>query len=234
VADHTSTQLPPALVDALREPAPVSDRARRLDTIMTAVHGAPAPSRALRYPPTRSRWRRGLLAPAGALMVALMVTLWGGLASFTTVLERGATTVLARADVVGDSVVERLAAPRVAIPRRDTVFATLYDTLRIVRFALRAPAASQVSLIEVAASARAASVSSGTLIAAARQVADGLWELRTVVPRDAVARAYAFVIDESQQVPVPMGRTGWSSVGVHRESPHTAKPAYPVRSDSAL
>lgn len=229
MADRTSTQLPPALVDALREPAPVSDRARRLDAIMTAVHGAPAPSRALRHPPTRSRWRRGLLAPAGAVMVALLVTLWGGLASFTTVLERGATTVLARADVVGDTVVERLAAPR-----RDTVFATLYDTLRIVRFALRAPAASQVSLIEVAASARSASSSSGTLIAAARQVADGLWELRTVVPRDAVARAYAFVIDESQQVPVPMDRTGWSSVGVHRESPHTANPAYPVRSDSAL
>jgi hypothetical protein len=228
VADHASTQLPPALVDALREPASVSDRARRLDAIMTAVHGAPAPSRALRHPPTRSRWRRGLLAPAGAVVVALMVTLWGGLASFTTVLERGATSVLARADVVGDTVVERLA------PRRDTVFATLYDTLRIVRFALRAPAASQVSLIEVAASARSASAGTGTLIAAARQVADGLWELRTVVPRDAVARAYAFVIDDAQQVPVPMGRTGWSSVGVHSGSRHTAAPAYPVRSDSAL
>jgi len=124
--------------------------------------------------------------------------------------------------------VERLA------PRRDTVFATLYDTLRIVRFALRAPAASQVSLIEVAASARAGSTSTNTLIAAARQVADGLWELRTVVPRDAVARAYAFVIDESHQVPVSMDRTGWSSVGVHSGSRHSASPAYPVRSDSAL
>jgi len=228
VADHASTQLPPALVEALREPAPLSDRPRRLDAIMTAVHRAPAPSRALRHPPTRSRWRRGLLAPAGAAMVALMVTLWGGLASFTTVLERGASTVLARADVVGDTVVERLA------PRRDSVFATLYDTLRIVRFALRAPAASQVSLIEVAASGRSASTGTGTLVAAARQVADGLWELRTVVPRDAVARAYAFVIDEAQQVPVPTGRTGWSSVGVPSGLRPTATPSYPVRSDSAL
>lgn len=228
MADHASTQLPPALVEALREPAPLSDRTRRLDAIMTAVHGAPAPSRALRHPPTRSRWRRGLLAPAGAAMVAVLVTLWGGLASFTTVLERGATSVLARADVVGDTVVERLA------PQRDTVFATLYDTLRIVRFALRAPAASQVSLIEVAATARSASTGTGTLIAAARQVADGLWELRTVVPRDAVARAYAFVIDEAQQVPVPMDRTGWSSVGVQSGSRHTASPEQPVRSDSAL
>lgn len=228
MAEHRPDQLPPELLDALRAPVALADRPRRVDAIMDAVYDAPRPARTLRHPPMRSRWRRGLLAPAGAAVVALMLTLWAGLTSFTDVLERSATRVLARAEVVGDTVVERLA------PRRDTVFATLYDTLRIVRFALRAPAASQVSLIEVAASGRAASTGTGTLVAAARQVADGLWELRTVVPRDAVARAYAFVIDDTQQVSVPIGRTGWSSVGVHPGSRHTASPAYPVRSDSAL
>lgn len=228
MADHASL-LPPDLEQALRTPAPLpaAERARRLDAIMGAVHRAPAahehaasPSGtpswtdrvrvALRrdLPPTSSRWRRrGVLGTAGALAVAAMLTLWVGVTTLTDVLSHSAI-VLARAEVIGDTVIPRL-VPRVApsLTRAtvgDTLYETLYDTMRIVRFALRAPSATRVAFVHTDNRANAEPARSATErhIRVARDLASGLWELRTVVPRDAVARSYAFVVNETDRIPV--------------------------------
>lgn len=232
MADHASL-LPPDLEQALRTSVslPSAERARRLDAIMGAVHREPAAREplashggppswtnrvrvALRrdLPPTISRWRRrGVLGSAGALAVAAMLTMWVGVTSLTDVLSRSAI-VLARAEVIGDTVIPRL-VPRVApaLTRAtvgDTLYETLYDTMRIVRFALRAPSATRVAFVHTdnrsdnRSDARPAGSATERHIRVARDLASGLWELRTVVPRDAVARSYAFVVNETDRIPV--------------------------------
>lgn len=260
--------LPPELEDALRAPVALhtAERGRRVDAIMGALHAEPAPkvqtssapswldrlrvSRQHDLPPTVSRWRRrGVLGSAGALAVAAVLTLWVGVTSLTDVFSHSAT-VLARAEVIGDTVIPRL-VPRVEsalAPSRvdvstsrvdlgattgarshalgdtlyqtvyDTLYDTIYDTMRIVRFALRAPSANHVALVRNLTISAIASTTSATDVngthaeqrfRVARDLASGLWELRTVVPRDAVAQSYAFVVNETDRVPVRA--TSWTT-----------------------
>ncbi len=208
MADTPTPLLPAELQDALRQPLPVdaARRARSVDTIMTAVRVMPAPRR-WSLPPSITRWRRrGVLAPAGALAFGLLLTLWTGVTSLTDVFNRSSSAVLAKAEIIGDTVIPRLvpsgAASRVAEAGsvRQALHDTLYDTMRIVRFALRAPEATRVMLVESASAAL--SDAQGIQFAVARDVASGLWEMRTVLRRDAVAGAFAFVVDDAQRIPV--------------------------------
>lgn len=196
-----NADLPPELRDLFRHAAPhdAATATRQADAIMTAVRGLPAPRR-WSMPPTLTRWRRrGILAPAGGLAVAFLLTMWVGVTSLTDVFTRSGTMV-ARSEVIGDTIIPRLAPRdelRVVIEEgalQRALRDTLYDTMRIVRFALRAPAASQVTLVE-----SVSDVPVGTVV---RDLASGLWELRAVVPRDAVSRAFAFVVDDVHRVPV--------------------------------
>ncbi len=192
-------QLPSELRDLFQQPSAFEPAAmaRQADNIMTAVREMPSPRRWL-LPPTLTRWRRrGVLAPAGGIAVAFLLTMWMGVTSLTDVFSRS-SAMLARAEVIGDTVLPRVAPthPRYDVSEQGTLRRalrdTLYDTMRIVRFALRAPAASQVTLVD-----------SDSLIGeVAQDLASGLWELRTVVPRDAVSRAFAFVVDDVHRVPV--------------------------------
>lgn len=242
MADPTPL-LPPELEAALRAPARLADaeRTRRSDNIMAAIAELPsvaAPTaRRWALPPSITRWRRrGVLAPAGGLAVALLVTMWVGVTSFTSVLERSGT-VLARAEVIGDTIIPRLvprgragtagftpasvlATAGTAASRGDTLYDTIYDTMRIVRFALHAPSATQVSLVQTLASGVATGLAGGVArsmtgalpgslrdsaarqLGVARDLASGLWELRTVVPRDAVAQSFEFVVNGTDRVPV--------------------------------
>ncbi len=204
-----NADLPPELRDLFRESAQ-SDPAtatRQADAIMTAVRELPAPRR-WSMPPTLTRWRRrGILAPAGGMAVAFLLTMWVGVTSLTDVFNRSSTMV-ARAEFIGDTIIPRLAPSdelRVVIEKgalQRALRDTLYDTMRIVRFALRAPAASQVTLVE--------SVSDVPVGEVVRDLASGIWELRAVVPRDAVSRAFAFVVDDVHRVPVRGERSGAS------------------------
>lgn len=211
MADLTSDLLPAELADELRAPVAVADRERRLDAIMSGVRAAPSPTRGLRLPPTLRRWRRGVLSPVGAALVALALFAWGGVTSLTDVLQRS-SAMLARAEVLGDTVIARRIAE--GRPRTDSVVATLYDTMRIVRFALRAPTASRVALVRTDAPTAPA-----VRVAMVERAASGLWELRTVVPRDAVTSAFAFVVDDAHQVPVRATSPGFAP------APRRADPA---------
>jgi hypothetical protein len=139
--------------------------------------------------------------------------MWVGVTSLTDVFGRS-STMLARAEVIGDTIIPRLAPSdelRVVIEKgalQRALRDTLYDTMRIVRFALRAPAATQVTLVE--------SVSDAPVGDVARDLASGLWELRAVVPRDAVSRAFAFIVDDVHRVPVRGALSGASFL--HREN----------------
>ncbi len=201
MADHSADLLPAELTDALRAPIALADRERRLDTIMHGVRSAPAPTRALHLPPTLRRWRRGVLSPVGGAVVALLLFTWGGVTALTDVLQRS-SAMLARAEVLGDTVIARQVAG--GRPLRDSMVATLYDTMRIVRFALRAPTASRVALVRT--DAPTAPV---VRVATVERAASGLWEVRTVVPRHAVAGAFAFVVDDAHQVPVRATSSGF-------------------------
>ncbi len=208
MADTPTPLLPAELQDLLRQLRPVdaAQRVRSMDAIMAAVHVMPAPRR-WSLPPSITRWRRrGVLAPAGALAVGLLLTLWTGVTSLTDVLSRSSSAVLAKAEIIGDTVIPRL-VPVADETRlvtaggvRRALHDTLYDTMRIVRFALRAPEATRVMLVESASAALPGA--QGTRFAVARDLASGLWEMRTVVSRHAVADAFAFVVDDAQRVPV--------------------------------
>ncbi len=200
--------LPSDLQEALRRPVPCDavDRTRRVDAIMAGVRALPAPGRGSApvrsLPPTLAR-RRGVLGPAGGVVVACALTLWLGVTSLTDLFGRSAAPAAA-VEVIGDTVIRRL-VPGAGHPgtsaagvARQALRDTLYDTMRIVRLALRAPAASQVTLVQSASGAEARV----RRLAAARDLAAGVWEVRTVVPRDAVTRTFAFVVDGTHRVPV--------------------------------
>lgn len=215
MADTPTPLLPAELQDLLREPLPVdaARRSRASDAIMLAVRELPAPRRWL-LPPSIGRWRRrGVLAPAGALAFGLLLTLWTGVTSLTDVFSRSSSAVLAKAEIIGDTVIPRLVSlepdGRLATVGgvRQALHDTLYDTMRIVRFALRAPEATRVMLVQTASAALPGV--QGIQLAVARDVASGLWEMRTVVPRNTVAGAFAFLIDDAQRIPVrpPMFET---------------------------
>ncbi len=208
MADANTPLLPTELEAAFRQAAPVDQarRARSIDAIMATVTTLPAPRR-WSLPPSMTRWRRrGMLAPAGGLAVTALMALWMGVTALTDVFQRGSSAVLARAEFIGDTVIARLVpvVDETRLVRAGGMAAalhdTLYDTMRIVRFALRAPEASQVTLVG-AAPANVPDAQESR-ISVARDIASGLWEMRTVLPRDAVASAFAFVVDDAQRIPV--------------------------------
>jgi hypothetical protein len=183
----------------------VPDRDRRLEDIMRAVRVVAPPSRRAAtwaWPPSLRRLRRGVLAPATGAVVVLGLLLAGGTDPMRGFLASHAG-VMAHAQILGDTVIARAATPRAAsttaasTPLRDTVVATLYDTLRIVRLALRAPHAAQVTL----AGARDASLPAPRVVTSAR-TPDGRWELRAVVPRDVAVSSLALVVDGTRTLPV--------------------------------
>lgn len=208
MADSQTPLLPAELQDALREPLPVDKNrhARSVDAIMAAVYDMPAPRR-MSLPPTIARWRRrGVLAPAGVLAFGVMFALFSGVNMLTDVFSRSSSAVMARAEIIGDTVIPRL-VPAVGEARQvlaggiqRSLHDTLYDTMRIVRFALRAPAATRVMLVESSVAERAGVPASQMTVA--RDLASGLWEMRTVVSRNTLARAFEFVVDDAQRIPV--------------------------------
>lgn len=233
MADSTPL-LPPELEAALRAPIPLAnaERTRRSDNIMAAVAELPvvaAPvARRWMLPPSVTHWRRrGVLAPAGALAVALLVTMWVGVTSFTNAFERSGT-VVARAEVLGDTVIPRLEPRAVAVAAPatmyDTLYDTVYDTMRIVRFALHAPSATRVSLVHTLASGVAHAVTNTV----ARDLASGLWELHTIVAADAVAGSFEFIVNDTDRVPVRA--VGFSAPVSGRRSAARLQPS----SDTAL
>jgi hypothetical protein len=214
--DAPISPLPPDVLEALRAPVAVPDRGRRLDDIMRAVRRRAAPlgrGAAWTSPPSLGRLRRGVLAPATGGLVALGLLLAGGTDTVSAFVASHAGLV-AHAHVLGDTVIAR-GTPHAATglgatglgatgrgspsptPLRDTVVATLYDTLRIVRLALRAPHAAQVTL----AGARDASLPAPRVVTSAR-TPDGRWELRAVVPRDVAVSSLALVVDGTRTLPV--------------------------------
>lgn len=238
--DQPPAPLPADLLEALRAPAVVPDRDRRVEDIMRAVRASASGSQSARpalawaWPPSLRR-RRGVLSPVTGALVALALLILGGTESLTAVFASHAGLV-GRAEILGDTVIARVAvsgdlamaepamaelataAPvRVApapapTPLRDSVVATLYDTLRIVRLALRAPHATQVAL----AGAVDASASAPRVVARSR-TPDGRWEVRAVVPRDVSVHSLALLVDGERVVPVRTAAWPYS-----RRSPSTA------------
>lgn len=234
--DRTPAPLPADLLEALRAPVVVPDRDRRVEDIMRAVRSSPPgprlarPALAWGWPPSLRRRRRGVLSPVTGALVALALLLLGGTESLTAVFATHAGLV-GRAEILGDTVIARAAeaavappavappaaaapttAGRAPTPLRDTVVATLYDTLRIVRLALRAPHATQVAL----AGAVDATTPAPRVVARSR-TPDGRWEVRAVVPRDVSVHSLALLVDGERVVPV---RTAAWPHG--RRSPSTA------------
>lgn len=226
--DHATEALPPDLLDALRAPVPVPDRDRRLDDIMRAVRTTrPEPRRGLAWawPPSLHRLRRGVLAPAASAIVAFAFLLLAGTESISAVFSTHAGLV-GRLEVLGDTVIARAANPQATAaatrplaptPLRDTVVATLYDTLRIVRLALRAPQAVQVVL-----AGAIDSIAAVPRVVTGGRTADGRWELRALVPREVALSSLALLVDGVRTVPLRfVGRTNDGSV--HTQRPHTLR-----------
>jgi hypothetical protein len=206
--DPYASTLPDDVLESLRAHVPVPDRDRRLDAIMDAVRAERRPAvRAPRWawPPSLRRLRRGILSPAAGPLVALGLLLAGASESITTAV--GAYAGLtAQAYILGDTVIARpvpvlpvtaTAAPRRTTLLRDSVVATLYDTLRIVRLALRAPHAAQVAL-----TGAVDTTASVPRVVAHTRSTDGRWELRAIVPRAWAVHSLALLVDGTRRVPI--------------------------------
>ena len=206
--DPSASTLPDDVLETLRAHVPVPDRDRRLDAIMDAVRAERRPAASAprwAWPPSLRRLRRGILSPAAGALVALGLLLAGASESITAAVGAYAGFT-AQAHVLGDTVIARPAAvapetasasPRRTTPLRDSVVATLYDTLRIVRLALRAPHAAQVALT--------GAFDTATLVprvVAHTRSADGRWELRAVVPRAWAVQSLALLVDGTRRVPI--------------------------------
>jgi hypothetical protein len=146
--------LPPSLTAALRRDVrPARGRAAAVDAIMGAVRATPAPQRAQRggvrsrllsMRPMRPRWalRRGALSPAGAMLAACLTLAvgWlgalGGQRGLAVRPERGPQSVgSVRPSAIRDSLLD------------NAIVLAIRDTVRMVRFALEAPAASRVAVV---------------------------------------------------------------------------------------
>jgi hypothetical protein len=178
------TNLPEWAVAELRRPvrASVADH----DRLMELVRVQPAPRRHASAAAFQPRWfRRGVLSPSGAAMAA-GITLMLTFVSFPRT--SGAPTALwSDATVIGDTVVAERVTSRLAT--------AIVDTLRIVRFALRAPSASRVAL---SGDFNAWNHSSTWLT---HDEKTGMWVARVAVPRS--AGRFAFVVDGQEWVGAP-------------------------------
>jgi len=183
MSDLENTTLPEWAVGELQRP--VQGTIEQRQRIMEMVRSAERPRRrttAAYYP----RWfRRGLLSPSGAAVAAAftaMVTFFG--------MPRATgnpAAFWAEASVIKDTVVSTSVTSRIA--------SAITDTLRIVRFAIKAPGATRVALL---GEFNAWSKTANWLT---RDEKTGMWIARIAVPRD--ANRYAFVVDGDEWVGAP-------------------------------
>lgn len=185
MSELENTSLPEWAVGELQRP--VQGTAEQRMRIMEMVRAAERPRRrttAAYYP----RWyRRGVLSPTGAAIAAVMtamVTLGG--------LPRSTGTPVAlwsEATVIRDTVVSS------EQPMMSRIASSIVDTLRIVRFAIKAPGATRVALSGEFNSW------SKTTTWMTRDEKTGVWTARIVVPRN--ADRYAFVVDGDEMIGGP-------------------------------
>lgn len=198
MSDHILSDdgLPPALAAALRAPVATDPAAKR--RVMTRVRALPLPGRLpRRWRAARPGWRGRLgLSPLAGLVAA---------AGFAGIVTVGA---LRAPDVARGA----FGAAAVSTTLRDTLTlggSTLHDTLRLVRFALAAPAAARVALVGDfnAWNARATPLAP----AAERR---GTWVAAVALPPG--AHRYAFVLDDTQWTADPRAIPTRGDTGVLR------------------
>lgn len=183
MSELDNTTLPAWAVDELQRPirGSVEQRQRIMELVRTAER--PRRRTTAAYHP---RWfRRGLLSPAGAAIAAAftaMISLFG-LPRATA----NAPVLVAEATIIRDTVVQTSVTGRIA--------SAITDTLRIVRFAIKAPHATRVALMGEFNSW------SKTANWLTRDEKTGMWIARVAVPRD--AKQYAFVVDGDEWVGAP-------------------------------
>lgn len=193
---ENTTTLPEWAVGELQRP--VVGTAEQRQRIMEAVRASERPRRrttAQYYP----RWfRRGVLSPSGAAVAAaftFMMTMIGLPQSAGT-----PTTLWSEATIIRDTVVssEQSVTSRIA--------SSIVDTLRIVRFAIKAPHATRVALAGEFNSWNR----TGTWMT--RDEKTGVWTARIAVPRN--AEKYAFVVDGDEMIGAPaLHRANVDSLG---------------------
>lgn len=178
--------LPEWAVAELQRPVRVDSA--QPDRIMDLVRLSERPRRRANTAAFHPRWfRRGMLSPSGAAMAAAFTAMLT-FAGFPQATGKP-MTLWADATVIGDTVV----SGKEGVTTR---FATaLVDTLRIVRFALRAPGATRVAL-----SGEFNSWSRSTTWLT-RDAKTGVWYARIAVPRN--ASRYAFVVDGDSWIGAP-------------------------------
>lgn len=181
------TSLPEWAVSELHKPVRTS--AEQRDRIMELVRVQPRPRRRASAAAFHPRWfRRGVMSSSGAAIAAMMTAMLTivGYPHASSV----ATPSWAEATVIGDTVVSEGVTTRWAH--------AIVDTLRIVRFALRAPNASRVAL---SGDFNAWNHTSTWLTFDKKS---GVWTARIAVPRN--AQRYAFVVDGDRWMgaPTPM------------------------------
>jgi hypothetical protein len=186
--------LPPSLSAALRRDVrPARGRDAAVGAIMDAVRAAPAPqggrvrSRFLALRPMRPRWalRRGSLSPAGAMLAACLTLAVGWLGALRAQHGVGAGTAqgasasgTVRPSVIRDSILD------------NAIVLAIRDTVRMVRFALEAPAASRVAVV-------GDFTGWGAQAVALRRRGGAWWG---DVPLRTGRHKFAFVVDDSQWV----------------------------------
>ncbi|MEP6836337.1 MAG: hypothetical protein ABJB74_23305 [Gemmatimonas sp.] len=185
MSELDNTSLPEWAVGELQRPVHGTEAQRM--RIMELVRTAERPRRrttAAFYP----RWyRRGVLSPAGAAIAAVLavVVTLGGLPRS----EGAPTAFWSEATVIRDTVVSS------EEPMMRRIASSIVDTLRIVRFAIRAPGATRVALSGEFNSW------SKTTTWMKRDEKTGMWIARIAVPRN--ADRYAFVVDGDEMVSGP-------------------------------
>jgi Glycogen recognition site of AMP-activated protein kinase len=149
--DSLSSSLAAAL---RRDVRPAGGRDAAIDAIMARVQVAPAPrreahgrSRLLTLRPMRPRWalRRGILSPAAGVLAACLTIAIGWLGAL------GGQRQVPASSIPG-TVAQRSVALTGASTLRDSLLdnalvVAIRDTLRVVRFALEAPAAARVAVV---------------------------------------------------------------------------------------
>lgn len=184
--DNTlNASLPEWAVGELQRP--VQGTAEQRQRIMELVRSAERPRRRASVAAYQPRWfRRGVLSPSGAAIAAAftaMMTLAG------LPQNVGAPTALwSDATIIRDTVVS-------SEPMTSRIASAIVDTLRIVKFAIRAPGASRVALSGEFNSW------SKTTTWMSRDEKTGMWTARIAVPRN--AERYAFVVDGDEMVNAP-------------------------------
>lgn len=180
--DPSFEQLPVWTVDALREP--VMSKVQSREAIMERVRRMPSP-RTLAPPAFRSTWRRrGLLTPVGSAAATALLTLAIGMRMSTPAPINDSASSSVR--VVKDTVVPRGEGTGL----RDSLF----DTLRIVEFVLRAPGARSAVVVGNFNGWRTAATPM-------QSVSHELWRARVAVPRDVLR--FSYIVNGEQLIPAP-------------------------------